>query len=287
MFKIALDAGHGKYTAGKRCLKTLDSNETREWFLNALICDKIEKHLKNYNGYELLRVDDTTGETDISLKARTDKANAWGADIYLSVHHNAGLNGKKGGGAVTIVYTNPSAKSLEYQRIIHTNFINSVGKFGNRSEEMPRQNLHVCRETNMPSVLIECGFMDSPTDVPLILSTEFSEKAAVGLTYALVTIGNLKSKDKSQNSKNEGKLTMTQYEELKTVLNTLSNKLDDLVKSTEKVYNYIMEIPEWGRPTIQKLIDKGLYNGASADNLNLPENLLRTLVINDRAGLYD
>lgn len=207
MFKIALDAGHGKYTAGKRCLKSLDSNETREWFLNDRICDKIEKLLKSYNGYELLRVDDTTGETDISLKARTDKANAWGADIYLSVHHNAGLNGKRGGGAITIVYTNPSAKTLECQKIIHTCFINSVGKFGNRSVEMPRENLHVCRETNMPAVLIECGFMDSPTDVPLILSAEFAEKAARGLADALVKIGGLTAKEGTKNTTTAPKFT--------------------------------------------------------------------------------
>ena len=58
-------------------------------------------------------------------------------------------------------------------------------------------------------------------------------------------------------------------------------------KSMEKVYHYTKEVPEWGRPTIQKLLDKGLYKGASESDLNLPDNLLRTLVINDRAGLYD
>lgn len=77
-----------------------------------------------------------------------------------------------------------------------------------------------------------------------------------------------------------GDLTMTQYEELKA-------KIEKLENSTEKVYRYTTEIPEWGRPTIQKLLDKGLYKGASESDLNLPENLLRTLVINDRAGLYD
>ena len=39
MFKIALNAGHYLNTAGKRCLKKLDKNETREWVLNNRICD--------------------------------------------------------------------------------------------------------------------------------------------------------------------------------------------------------------------------------------------------------
>ena len=93
MFKIALTAGHYKGTPGKRCMKSLDPNETREWVLNDRICDKIEQKLKAYDGYQLLRTDDTTGATDVSLSNRTKKANSFGADFYLSIHHNAGING--------------------------------------------------------------------------------------------------------------------------------------------------------------------------------------------------
>lgn len=200
MFKIALDAGHGKYTPGKRCLKSFDRNETREWFLNDRICDRIEKLLKAYNGYEILRVDDTMGESDIPLANRTASANRWGADFYLSVHHNAGVGGGTGGGPVTIVYTSASETSLRYQEIVHECFIARVGKFGNRADSTPMQNLHVLRETNMPAVLIECGFMDSSVDVPKILSEDFADKAARGLVDALVKIGGLTKKDTKENA---------------------------------------------------------------------------------------
>ena len=194
-FKIALDAGHGLYTPGKRCLKSLDPNETREWVLYNRICDRVEELLKAYQGYEVLRVDDTMGESDIPLGVRTAAANRWGADIYLSAHHNAGVNGGSGGGPVVIAYTEASAKSLEYQKIVYACFVEAVGEFGNRADGTPKQNLHVLRETKMPAVLIECGFMDSKTDVPLILSESFAEKAAQGLTNALVQIGGLKKKE--------------------------------------------------------------------------------------------
>ncbi|MBQ4086987.1 MAG: N-acetylmuramoyl-L-alanine amidase [Clostridia bacterium] len=195
MFRIILDAGHGLYTPGKRCLKSLDPAETREWILNSRICDKVESLLDAYDGYSLTRADDRTGERDIPLQERTDMANKSKADFYLSVHHNAGIGGGSGGGPVTIAYTNASAKSLECQKIVHTCFTNAVGTFGNRANGMPLQNLHVLRETNMPAVLIECGFMDSAVDVPLILSEEFAEKAAKGLVQALVQIGKLKKKE--------------------------------------------------------------------------------------------
>ncbi len=194
MFKIALDAGHGRFTPGKRCLKSLDAGETREWVLNARICDKIETLLKQYDGYEIKRVDDRSGNTDVPLLTRTSAANRWGADMYLSVHHNAGLGGRSGGGVEVYVYTAPSAASVKAQSVVHSCFTAKTGKFGNRSNEMPRKNLHVLRETNMPAVLIECGFMDSSSDVPMILSESFADKAARGLVNALVQLGGLKRK---------------------------------------------------------------------------------------------
>jgi N-acetylmuramoyl-L-alanine amidase CwlA len=83
------------------------------------------------------------------------------------------------------------------------------------------------------------------------------------------------------------KLSMAQYEELKKEIAALEKTIESLKKSAEKVYHYTAEVPDWGRPTIQKLLDKGIYKGKNEGDLNLPENLLRTLVINDRAGLYD
>lgn len=198
MFKIALDAGHGLYTAGKRCLKSLDKNETREWFLNDRICDRIEKKLALYDGYSLIRVDDTTGGSDVSLADRVKKANNFGADIYLSVHHNAGINGGSGGGILSIVYTNASANSKEYQKIIYDELIKETGLKGNRSNPLPVQNLYVCRYTTMPAVLVECGFMDSSTDVPIILTEDFADKSAEAFVNSLVKIGKLTKKESSQ-----------------------------------------------------------------------------------------
>lgn len=194
MFKIALDAGHGINTAGKRCLKALDANETREWWLNNRICVKVEQKLANYDGYALLRVDDTTGASDISLGSRVSKANNYGADIYLSVHQNAGINGGSGGGAMVMVDTTASQKSKEYQQLIYKNFIADTGLKGNRSNPTPEQSLYVCKHTKMPAVLVECGFMDSKTDVPIILSEDFAEKAAESLVKSLAEIGKLTKK---------------------------------------------------------------------------------------------
>ena len=194
MFKLALDAGHGIYTAGKRCDKMIDSNETREWVLNSRICDKIEKYLKEYDGYELLRVDDTTGKTDVDEYQRCVKANNFNADFYLAVHHNAGIYRGSGGGLSTFVYPNVDEKTLVWQRELYDAIIKHTGLKGNRATPNAQANFCVLRETYMPAVLIECGFMDSTTDVPIILTDEFADQVAKGCVEVIVARGSLTKK---------------------------------------------------------------------------------------------
>lgn len=193
-FKIALTAGHYKGTAGKRCLKSLDPNETREWVLNDRIADKVERLLQGYTGWELIRTDDTTGAKDISLTARTNAANNFKADFYLSLHHNAGVNGGKGGGIVAFIYPTAGAEAQAWQRDLYDALIEATGLKGNRSTPLAKKNLHEVRETTMPAVLLELGFMDSATDVPVILTEEYADKCAAAIVKVLVKRGGLEKK---------------------------------------------------------------------------------------------
>ena len=194
-FKIALNAGHGHYTPGKRCSKSLDPNETREWDLNSRICNKIEEKLKAYDGYSLIRLDDTTGKVNVALKTRTDKANKFGADIYLAIHHNAGINGGKGGGIMAFTYTSVGTETKDWQKRFYDAAVKYSGLKGNRSNPLAKADLHECRESKMPAVLMECGFMDSATDVPIILTDKFADDVATGLVEVLVEKGGLIKKE--------------------------------------------------------------------------------------------
>ena len=50
-------------------------------------------------------------------------------------------------------------------------------------------------------------------------------------------------------------------------------------------YNTVDSLPDWAKPTISKMIDKGLLNG-NGESLDLSLDMLRIFVVNDRAGLY-
>lgn len=186
MLRLALTAGHYLYTTGKRCLKSIDPNETREWVLNDRICDIVEKKLAEYEGVQISRLDDTTGQVGISLEQRKKIAENFGADIYIAVHHNAGINGGIGGGTVVYNYNTPFNKA-QAQRI-YDHIVGQTKLVGNRCVKVANGNhLYECYAPSMASYIIENGFMDSQTDTPIILTQEHAEKTAQGIVNFLVS----------------------------------------------------------------------------------------------------
>ena len=195
MYKLALTAGHYLGTPGKRCLASIDPSETKEWQLNARVADMVTEGLSRYDGIQLLRTDDTTGQTEVSLNQRVMAANRFGADFYLSIHHNAGIRGGDGGGIVVYVYPDASDRAREWQKELYDALIEATGLVGNRAEPIAEANLYECRETLAPAVLLELGFMDSTTDTPLILTEDYARKCADAIVSVIVTHWGLTEKD--------------------------------------------------------------------------------------------
>ena len=64
--------------------------------------------------------------------------------------------------------------------------------------------------------------------------------------------------------------------------NVIKEENEDMI-----TYKTLNDIPDWGKSTIEKLINKNALKGDENGNLNISNDLLRTLVIHDRLGLYD
>ena len=205
---IALDAGHGLNTLGKRCMKAIDPNQTKEWVLNSRIAEKVEALLAGYN-CEVLRVDDRTGKKDVSLSQRVKAANNAKATVYVSIHHNAGIKGGTGGGIVIFAAVSCSQKPKELQKAVYTATVEKTGLKGNRSNPMPEKNYYVVKYTKMPAILGEFGFMDSAKDTPIILTDSFAQKAAEGIVEGLVAVLNLTKKEANTTTETGGAKTVT------------------------------------------------------------------------------
>ena len=100
-------------------------------------------------------------------------------------------------------------------------------------------------------------------------------------THCITQVGEQNWKDFLHKIKEGDEEPMTQEERKEF------DALKAQVANLGKIYHYVTEVPSWGKPTMEKLLKKGLYTGSGPSDLNLPETLLRILVINDRAGLYD
>lgn len=77
-----------------------------------------------------------------------------------------------------------------------------------------------------------------------------------------------------------------EYDELKEDISALRAEVVKL--NSKMIYNYVdNNMPDWARPTIQKMMDKGFLKGDENGCLGLTDELLRVFVTNDRAGVYD
>lgn len=254
MFVLALDAGHYLGTPGKRCMASLDPNETREWILNDRVTRYQEERARMYEGLLTIRVDDPTGRIESTLAERVALANAVEADLYLSNHHNAGMNGKRGGGCVAYC-SKGSTRSPEWRDALYDAVIAAGGLKGNRTEPKARANWYVCVHTEMPAVLMEYGFMDCPDDVPVILTDEHAKICGYATIDAIAAMAGLKLKD--------------------TEDETLPRE-----EPAEFRFKGIEDVPAFARSAIGSLMACDAISGTGeAKGLDLSYDMLRLLVI--------
>lgn len=277
IFKLALNAGHGLYTEGKRCLKSLDPKETREWWLNQRVANYVQEAAKQYEGFHVLRTDDVTGVEDVTLSARCAAANNYGADLYLSLHHNAGINGGYGGGVVAFC-ARGSTIGAPWRDALYAAVVGAGGLAGNRAEPRTEKNFDELVGTSMAAVLIECGFMDSPTDVPIILSEAYAKAIGYAIAECVATRAGLAKKPDPTPASGPQSLSKDTVEAM------IKSAVAEDRKS--RTYATLDSVPDWARPTAAKLVDKGALQG-DGQGLNLSYDLLRVLTVLDRLGKLD
>ena len=246
MLKIALDAGHATNTPGKRCLKAIDPKQTREWYLNDRIADKLEYLLKDYD-CKVRRTDDTSGKEDISLQERVNIANAWEADVFISVHHDAGVGGKSGGGT-TVYYCSSKEERAKQAQALYNAVTKETKLVGNRSTKVKNYEYYVLKNTSMPAFLIENGFMDSTSDTPIILTEDHATKTAKGLLNFLVsTFGLKKLEAKAEVKKDNSYLVKVLVDNLNVRAGAGTNYKIHTVVQKDQVFTITSTSGSWGK----------------------------------------
>lgn len=182
--KLYLDPGHGGSDPGAQ------GNGLREKDITLDIALKIRTILAN--GYENIEVRmSRTNDSSKSLSQRTNEANSWGADYYLSIHCNAYDGSAKG--YEDFVHNNlpDSSTTAKYQDIIHTEVM-KLNQLQDRGQK--KANFHVLRESAMPALLSENGFIDNAQDAALMKQSSWRQKVAQGHANGVAKAFSLKRK---------------------------------------------------------------------------------------------
>lgn len=116
-----------------------------------------------------------TRETDIypTRPERVKLANDLNADVFVSIHGNSVTAAPQISGTETYYYQRESSKALA--TLIHKNLINALG-FNDRG--VKNGNYQVIRETTMPAVLLEIGFLSNQIEEEAMMSETNLNKAA-------------------------------------------------------------------------------------------------------------
>jgi N-acetylmuramoyl-L-alanine amidase len=162
MAKIAVDAGHGVSPAGNGFKETPKpvpkyGRIVKEYEFNKPTAQYLKEALERQGHTVVWTGADYPSPNGPALSARCQKANAAGCDLFISIHYNAG----GGHGVETYIYgrggnAEKLAKQVQPELVKVRNQLDRGVKVA---------NFAVLRETKMPAILCECGFMDDPRGI--------------------------------------------------------------------------------------------------------------------------
>jgi len=118
--------------------------------------------------------------TNTSLQTRARMANEWGADFFISLHSNASINLEVSGSEAYVYSLNTPAYYMGTRILEGLYYMTQLPNRG----VFARTDLYVLRATDMPSVLVEMGYMTNPTDIRLL--TTDPESFARGIYYGIL-----------------------------------------------------------------------------------------------------
>lgn len=179
---IVIDAGHGGNDHGKK----IGSKKSKtEKAINLLIVNKLGQYLSQNLPYVKViytRKDDRY----LSLIQRCTIANKNNATYFISIHCNSSSN-RYVVGTETHIHTKDFKKSLKLAKFIETEFNKKAKRKsrGIKTKKDRKHNLQVLYDTNMPSVLIECGFLSNKSEEKYLNSNYGQEIIASAIFRAI------------------------------------------------------------------------------------------------------
>ncbi len=185
--KMVIDAGHGGHDTG-----AIGRSGLQEKRLNLDIARRVYGHLKAMGvNARLTRVDDNSvrpwrrgnrKEQRAELLTRCEIANEMGADLFVSIHANARRSNPMEHRGTETYYR--KADSFAFAQVMQRELVKAVGLPDGGVIRHPK-SIIVLSYTEMPTVLVEVGYLSHPVDEAVLAMEETRERAARGIVNGI------------------------------------------------------------------------------------------------------
>ena len=185
--RIIIDAGHGLPDQG-----TQSASGTTEQELNLAITLKLQQLLEQSGANVILTRSDDNGIYEVDknsirskkisdMKNRVYIGNNSDADIYISIHMNYYIDSQYSGWQTFYQSKNEDSKRLA--TIIQQSLNDNIGQ--NKRNPMAIKGAYIMDKLEIPTVIVECGFLSNKNDEEKLKTDEYQSKLAWGIYVGL------------------------------------------------------------------------------------------------------
>ena len=186
---IVIDAGHGVPDEGAQ-----SSNGTTEAETNLKIALKLQNLLEQSGCTVILTRSDENAIYDIDsktlkqkkisdIKNRVKIGNESSADIFVSIHLNKIPQSQYDGWQT--FYKEGSEDGARLAKTIQENLNKTIQKENNRIAKTI-DKVYIIKYVEIPTTIVECGFLSNPNEEKLLLEDEYQNKLAWGIYNGII-----------------------------------------------------------------------------------------------------
>jgi N-acetylmuramoyl-L-alanine amidase len=160
---VVIDAGHGGFDRGG-----IPGQRVSEKDMALDVAQRLGSKLRRA-GYRVVMTRDS--DVFVPLGTRTNIANHYGDAVFICVHFNSAT--RSGANGIETYYY--SSQSAALAANIHRQVI---GGTSTDNRGIRRRGYFVLRRTNIPAVLVECGFLTNSYEARLALQSDYRDRLA-------------------------------------------------------------------------------------------------------------
>lgn len=186
---VVVDAGHGVPDEGAE-----SSNGTTEAQTNLKIALKLQNLLEQSGCTVILTRSDENAIYDVDsktlkqkkisdIKNRVKIGNESSADIFVSIHLNKIPQSQYDGWQT--FYKKESEEGKKLAELIQTSLNDAIQRENNRVAKTI-DNIYIIKNVEIPTTIVECGFLSNPEEEKLLLEDEYQNKLAWGIYNGII-----------------------------------------------------------------------------------------------------